>query len=280
MFKLYDYYISDNDSRQIAGLDNALKTKTFKLLDAIRQKKNTTIDTTIPPRTINYWTEVGVLDKSTLQESNKWHKFSFVDIVFIHIASKLRGFGMGLENIKNAKLGLYRLVSLTDENGNIVFKTPLCILESAILLAYTLKNHGNIYLLIDNSGHATYMTEESLTLNREHNVLPDAYIYLNLNELLNKNQIINNIQAKMHQEQKKYALNDNEKRVLDTLQDGCMEQIEIIKDSQHGKLLHMRTLKNITNQKNDDGAEFGETREIKQNGKIIRRTLKNTIKFK
>lgn len=280
MFKLYDYYVSDDDARQIVGLHNTIKTKTFKLLDVMRQKKNTTINTSISPRTVNYWTEIGVLDKSSLQESNKWHKFSFVDIVFIHLVAKLRDFGLNLEKIKTTKHDLYRLISLKDENGTEVFKTPLSVLETAILLAFVLKNHGNIYLLMTNSGQATYTTEESLVLNREHHNLPDAYIYLNLNDLLNKNEIINNIRAEIRHETPKDALDDNEKQVVDSLRDVCTEQIEITKDSQQGKLLYMKTLKNITNQKNDDDAEFGETREIKQKGKIIRRTLKNTIKFK
>ena len=267
MIKLYNYYLSDSDAQQVAALNNVLKTKTFRLLGAIRQKKNTTTKTAVSPRIINYWTEVGVLDKSSLQENNKWHKFSLVDIVFIHIVAKLRDFGLGLEKINNAKLDLYKLVSLTNENGDIVLQTPVSVLETAILFTFALKNHGNIYLLIDNSGHATYMTEESLGANRHNGCLPDTYIYLNLNDLLKKNQIINNIRAEIQQETPKYALDDNEKQVVDSLRDVCTEQIEITKDSQQGKLLYMKTLKNITNQKNDDEAGFGETREIKQNGK-------------
>ncbi len=279
MLKLYDYYVSDDDARQIAGLNNAIKTKTFKLLDVMRQKKNTTINTTISPRTVNYWTEIGVLDKSPLQESNKWHKFSFVDIVFIHLAAKLRDFGLNLEKIKTTKHNLYRLISLKDENGTEIFKTPLSILEMAILLAFALKNHGNVYLLITNSGQATYMTEESLVLNREQYNLPDAYIYLNLNDLLNKNEFINKIRAKIRHETQKYALDDNEKQVFDALRQDNLEQLSVTKDTTNGAMKYMKTVENVTEMEATENIEFGGIYEEKQNGKVIRKIAKRTIKF-
>ena len=276
MVNLYDYYVSDDDARQIVALNNAIKTKTTKLLDVIRQKKRTTNNTAISPRMVNYWTEIGVLP---LQESNKWHKFSLVDIVFIHIAAKLRDFGLNLEKIKTAKLDLYRLVSLKDENGTEILETPLSVLETAFLLAFALKSHGNIYLMITNSGQATYMTEESLELNRQCDNVPDAYIYLNLNDLLHKTEIINNIRAEIHHETRKYALDDNEKQVVDALRQDNLEKIEITKDRANGKLTRMDAVTDITNKIDAENTEYGEVQTKIQHGQIVRKTLKKTIKF-
>ena len=280
LLKLYQYDLSEFDAQQIIGLSNAIKDNNPALLTAMRAKKNTAIDANITPRTINYWSEIGLFDKNNQIADNKWHKFSFVDIVFILIVAKLRDFGMNLEKIKTTKRDLYKLVALTDDNDQTIFESRLSVIETAILLAFSLQNHGNVYLLIENSGQATYFMDESFCLNRDRETLPDTYIYLNLNDLLHKNQIVGTLMAKMQKMPQKHTLTSNEKQVLDVLRQNNTEQIDITKDSKNGKLLYMKTLKNITNAQIDENTGFGEIREIKQNGKVLRRTVKDTIKFK
>lgn len=292
LLKLYQYDLSEFDAQQIIGLSNAIKDNNPALLTAMRAKKNTAIDANITPRTINYWSEIGLFDKNNQIADNKWHKFSFVDIAFILIVAKLRDFGMNLEKIKTTKKDLFKLVAITDENGNTIFNSQLSLLETAILLAFTLHNHGNIYLIVDNSGHTTYFMDESFVLNRDKGLLPTAYIHLNLNELLNKNPIITGVLAEIQHEPIKQALNANEKQILDTLKQPSLEQMTVIKDIHNGKLSRMTETHDTTTTFNAQviqaiqnicehlGVNFGGMQFTIRDGKFIKGTDTKTTLFK
>ena len=283
MYKLGDYYISESDAEHIMWLNKELKNKERPQakydFDAIRQKKQTTTDTPLSARTISYWSDIGILNKSSAKKGTQWHKFSLADLAFIHIVAKLRDFGMGLDKVKNAKKDLYNLITLTDESDNIALEANFSILEYVVFLEMNSGIGRDIYFLITSSGNLLYMTDPSSELNKEHNTLPDACIRLNVKGLLDKENIIKNFQSDFGSAKTKYKLDDNERQIIDVLRQDNLEQLQISKDTEHNKLTTMETVQSYDNLEDIPQIAHGEIQTMFNDNKPTRNIAKIKTKF-
>ena len=285
MYKLGDYYISDSDAEHMMQLNKWLKTKEFPHIihdfDTIRQKKQTTTDTPLSARTISYWSEIGILNKSSAKKGTQWHKFSLADLAFIHIVTKLRDFGMGLDKVKNTKNDLYNLITLTDESDNIALEAKFSILEYVMYLGVSNGNgiNRNVYFLITSSGNVLYATDPSLELNKEHDKLPDTCIRLNVKDLLDKENIIKNFQSDFSSAKSKYKLDDNERKIIDVLRQDNLEQLQISKDTEHNKLTTMETVQSYDNLEDIPPIAHGEIRTMFNDNRPTRNIAKIKTKL-
>jgi len=267
--------MTEDLATQVFALHNALATRNPHLLDAIRLKKNSTASTQLDSRTLNYWTECGLVDKSEANSEAGWHKFSFVDIVFVHIAKKLRGFGMGMEQIRQTRQSLYERVVIKQEHGDTVLEASFNVLEAAVLLAFTLKSHGNIYLVIDPTGIATFMTMLDMAQNQEQDALPDEYIHLNLNALLSKNPIITDLLAKVRTEPLEPLQQNGEKQVLGALRQAGTTEVVVKKNHKTGKIVHLDMTQEVSDTSNMP--EFGNLNIQRRHGKTVRTTRTTSV---
>lgn len=275
MFETGNFFVSDDTARQLAGLHNALRNQTPKLLTTMREKKNTTITTQLDSRTLNYWTQCGLLDKSSVDTQPKWHKFSFVDVVFIHIARKLRVFGLGLEQVCRAKQSLFELVKLTDTNDVVALDATFSKLEAAILFAFALKGHGNIFLVVQSDGTTACMTEVDIALNRDQGVIPDDYICVNVNAMLAKTDILDKLKTEIMQEIVEPLQQTGEKQVLESLRQTGTTEVLVKKNGKTGKIVHVDMTQEVADMSNMP--DFGNISIQRRHGKTVRTTRTTSV---
>lgn len=278
MFKIGEMFISDDMAYQYIGLHNAICEYAPKLIAAMREKKNTAFTTELDSRTLNYWTQCGLLDKDSDKKQPKWHKFSFVDIVFINIVKKLRGFGMNMEQAKQVKRDLYNLVVITDTANEICFDTQFSRLETAILFAMTLKHHGNTYLVVQADGTTTTMTDADIELNRENNAIPNECIFLKLNALLFDTDILSRIQARIVHETIDPSWRNGEKQVLEALRQAGTTEVVVKKNSKTGEIVQFETAQEVADI--SGMPDFGSVQVSRQDGKTVRIIRRTSTKVK
>ncbi|MBO4582993.1 MAG: hypothetical protein J5714_02985 [Alphaproteobacteria bacterium] len=170
-----------------------------QVLATIREKRYSANSTSANSRIINYWFNKGILAE-TRESGQIWRKFSLIDLVFISIAQSLRKFGMGVDQIKNTRDTLFR-------NCGIV-KPEFSWLEYALFAAAYFTNDGNEHILVSADGYASVMNHRDLEHNSDN--LPKAYLYLNLNAVLDG--VFKDI--KIHQRKEPKFRNPVEQEVL------------------------------------------------------------------
>ena len=95
-----NYLVDTNwfDDQFICGFLN----DNHKVKEFLNQPQYTIGDETISSRVLKHWHDTGVLEDNR-PKGKGWRKFSFSEVVWISIVSKLRKFGMDLKNIKEVK---------------------------------------------------------------------------------------------------------------------------------------------------------------------------------
>lgn len=58
-------------------------------------------------RTINHWSEIGLIDDERQEDSRGWRAFSAIDLIWIRVIQELRVFGLALEKIASVKQALF-----------------------------------------------------------------------------------------------------------------------------------------------------------------------------
>lgn len=70
---------------------------------ALNIRDSTVGETSIPYRVINHWDEQGLLPDGAADNDGGWRRFTLTELVWLHVANRLRGFGLSLEKIRRAK---------------------------------------------------------------------------------------------------------------------------------------------------------------------------------
>ena len=119
-------------------------------------------------RMINYWKEKGLIDDHQKGEG-EWHRFSFLDLVWINIMIQLRDFGLCTEKIRKVKKKLY----ITNKDGN-----EMKLLRLAVHVLRNLDGSDQI-VLVTSDGDAIITEQESLNyLANKERAVHHVTIYL------------------------------------------------------------------------------------------------------
>ena len=248
-----------------------LLERTPGILPNLREKKYTVKDTDKSFRIINHWDSVGLLDDERQDKKEKWRKFSQMDIVYLHLLSKLREFDLSLAKLKNVKNGLTREMFPNAKN----YHSHLSVLEYAYLRSIGLENHGNTYFIIDSEGHILCTTEKDVTTMRVMDELPDAYIYLNFNQFLQK--ILTNKELNIIRTEKTYVLDGKgEEEVIELMRLRDCNNINISFKDGKNMMIECESPYN----EGDKVPDYAEIVKQIQDGCVVRETVKEKIKVK
>jgi len=124
-------------------------------------------------RIINYWQELGLIDEDR-PKGKGWRKYSFTDIVWLHIISQLRLFGFPIEKIKKIKEDI-----LLYKDYALISKMPL--LDFYILYAINMKRPT--YLIACNNGQCFILSQKELSMAEAFGNIKN-YITININKIL------------------------------------------------------------------------------------------------
>jgi hypothetical protein len=125
-------------------------------------------------RVINHWAKFGVLPV-TVEEKGMWKKFTFIEKVWVAVASHYREFGVPLEKLAKAK----EQILVFDETYN-----SYIFFEFYISLALASKVDAYVMLLAD--GTADVGTLEEIELNKQGKQDHQDFILVSLKGVLQK----------------------------------------------------------------------------------------------
>lgn len=252
----------------------------WEVLDSWRMPCYSAANTNISPRVINYWMESGLF-QNTRKDGQGWHKFTLMDIVFIAIASRLRSMGITLRQIKETHRTLFEPILPVDTMADIdPERHGLTMLEFGFMRAISITGDGNTYLLMVLNGSAGIMTMRDLLYNQERGNIPDIYVFLNLNEVLNDTFI--NRAIHKHPENMRW-LNRGERNVFDEMQKSN-EQRDITIKFSGGSVDTIATKQRVKTEealhKVMNGISRGKIEIVVENGKRQYVTINETKKVR
>ena len=126
-------------------------------------------------RVYNHWEAHNLLDTDRGKKGGGWRRFSIIDIIWINIISRLRKFGVSIENIKKVKNSLSNLSQ--DKLGQF----PQ--LEFFVTMFFCHKYP--FYLLVFESYEAELVTPHQLVLSETSHQL-DNFIRINIHNIIQK----------------------------------------------------------------------------------------------
>lgn len=242
-------------------------------LPAIREKHLTVKE--LPDtsyRLINHWESLGLLDDSREQHGTGWRKFSVVDVALIRIFAALRQFGMPTEAMIKVKQSL----SLTYK----LLATDVSLLEGLICRLLAHKGVGHIFLITTAEGHATFMTMDEIEENRAEHTLPDRYISIDMNNLMD------GILPDVAKEPEPLAtpLSNAETMIMAEIRHSSAKSIKI-ENNAHGKpkTMELESTTPVKERPSTDDyklyASYGEVSTIIQDGKVTAIKKKRKVKL-
>lgn len=250
---------------------NSLIEKNPEILKGLKEKKYTAKDTDKTFRVINFWESVGLLDNSREDSSAKWRKFSPIDVVYMHILSKLREFGLSIQQLKTVKTDLTKILDIKG------VALHFSVLEYAYMRTISLKNQGNTYLVVDPDGHTYCTSVKDMLLADDIDGVPEGCIIINLNKMLSeKVNFKNGATVPIHSERAYVLDGKGEEELLELLRTSEYNSINIT-PKEDGSLLIERV---FTSDGNDDFPEYGDIITKVQDGRIVSRKVKQKTKIK
>lgn len=133
-------------------------------------------DSRLSSRVLNHWHELGVITDDR-PNGKGWKKFSFSELVWVHIIFKLRGFGLNLNRIKNVKAQIDVYNSLDK-----ISKCPLLDFYSTIAIY----SGTPVKLIVFESGQAEIVRQIDIELANQIGGVFEDFISIDLNKLLNR----------------------------------------------------------------------------------------------
>lgn len=182
-------------------------------------------------RIINSWESVGLIDDERDNEGVGWRKFSQIDMALIAIINRLRNFGMSTDKIKKVKEYLY--TSVGDQFSPLPKeKQPKVLQDTTLLECFYFRValpsvDDNTYLLLEYDGTATFMGEDDINLNLLDKKLPDVYLLINLNLVLE--QLVKSDKIR-YIVKKPVQVSESELEIFKTLREDSSDNILIKKD--------------------------------------------------
>lgn len=171
-YKALSHYLNAHQSREFARI--------------INEKKWSAKDINLSYRIVNHWEKNGVID-SQRDDKKGWRKFSIIDVTWLLIVLKLRGFGLSLETIRKIKAYLdlsiaYSATWASEEKKQVIPGNEITsYLEYFIAVA--LGQKLPVYLLVWPDGVAEPIDHNQYNFNIQH-VQLGHYIVLSINEIL------------------------------------------------------------------------------------------------
>jgi DNA-binding transcriptional MerR regulator len=156
------------------GSDEAGAIQTLRQL--LTEKRYTASEADLSYRTINHWSEVGLLDDDRDAPGQGWRRFSIADLVWVYIITELRSYGVPLEKIAATKKFLF-------------FRHPKKKYYEQEFEYYVMAAMGgnSVSLVVFDSGACEFVTSAELA---ENQILLESqtvsYILINVNRIVKK----------------------------------------------------------------------------------------------
>ena len=133
-------------------------------------------DKRLSSRILNHWYETGIVTDNR-PNGKGWKKFSFSELVWVHIIFKLRAFGLDLKRIKFVKdqLDIYNSI---DKISNC----PLLDFYMLVAIYSTIP----VKLIIFESGQAELVRQIDIDIANQLEFISEDFISIDINKLLNK----------------------------------------------------------------------------------------------
>lgn len=142
-------------------------------------------DERLSSRVLNHWYETGIITDDR-PNGKGWKKFSFSEMVWIHIVFKLRSFGLDLKRIKGVKDQIDKYNSLD--------KTSNCpLLDFYMMVA--ISSNIPVKLVVFESGEAEIVRQIDLDIANTIECISEDFISIDINKLLDKLLTKKNIKA-------------------------------------------------------------------------------------
>lgn len=218
-----------------------------RIQDLMRKKKYSVKDTDIAYRVINHWDEEGLLPEQFRNSEEGWRKFSFIDIIWIHIVRELRNFGLPISSIKQIR---ERTLSW-NENERAYLWFEYYVIK-------TMLSSMDAYLAVTSDGMANFAFSRQIENSKEI-YGSRSFILVSLKEILNS--------LKVHCEYPEilWSLSPDEQELISTARLDDVDEISIKKNS--GKWFRLDSKKsysgsNLINKITSEIKERGEFAEI------------------
>ena len=149
--------------------NNSIKTQ-------FNQQNYKVDDTRLSSRVLSHWYESGIINDNR-PNGKGWKKFSFSELVWVHIIFKLRNFGLDLKRIKMVKDQV--------DKYNSIDKISNCpLLDFYMLVA--IHSKIPVKLLVFESGQAEIVRQLDIDLANQLGLIEEDFISIDINKLLNK----------------------------------------------------------------------------------------------
>ncbi len=221
----------------------------------LNDKRYTVKDTDASYRSINHWTEEGLLDDAR-SEGTGWRKLSFKELIWLRVLHDLRQFGLSLEKLRETFKTLRPARSIEFETG-----LALCFQKPST----------PVFVIVFDDGAAEIATLRSLRVTDYMIGYDLPYIRINLNTLCC--QVLGSSRL-MPPRSPPTELLDEEREVFKLLREGGVDEVR----------LHLRggTVSEIESVKKHEGAQriadlmqdirYGEVKVMVENGKPVHAT--------
>lgn len=269
MYYLGKRTVTNDTIKEMQGLLDIAK-KNPNILTKLREKKYTVKDTDKTFRIINYWESVGLLDNNRESSSLAWRRFSMMDVIFIHLLTKLREFDLSIQKLKVTKQDLEKTLTIGKA------KTDISGLEYAYMRAVGLKDRGNTYFMLTPEGHIDCVTQKDILLMQALEEMPEGYICINFNQLLSSHIKLGKDSIPVYTENA-YVLNKKEKAILEGLRNKEYKSITIV----HKNGGESMSVEYTSDYKEGDALpDYGDLIIKVQDGIVVQKQIKEKIKVK
>lgn len=141
------------------------------IVKIFHDKKYRIKDTDLTYRTINHWEQVKLISSKREKES-EWRKFSFIDLVWLRIISKIRDLNLPIETIKKIKRSV-----VLDLSGLHYFE---------FLLFLSTNKEIPLCLVAFPDGSAVVVTKKELARSIEGGFIESQFICVDMSEILSQ----------------------------------------------------------------------------------------------
>lgn len=151
--------------------DGAGDKTAFKIIQSNLEKRFTVKDTGATHRLINHWAETGLISDAREDEQG-WRKFSFVDLIWVHVLMEMRKFGMPLKAMKLAYQSTF-FSSALPRKGTTVFE--FSVFRSML--------RDPMHIVVYSDGWCEYLFKQDYEFNLQFGLLDEkSYLIVNLSK--------------------------------------------------------------------------------------------------
>lgn len=252
------------------GSDEAGAIQTLKQI--LTEKRYTASEANLSYRTINHWSEVGLLDDDRDARGQGWRRFSIADLVWVYVIAELRSYGFPLEKMAATKEFLF-------------FRHPKKKYYEQEFEYYVMAAMGGnpVSLVVFDSGACEFVTSAELAQNK---ILLESqtvsYLLISVNRIVKKipHPILRTIETR-HDYFSTASLSKAEKGIFWAIRKGNFDSITV--RLKNGKVDMLEAEESLdARERVVDLLKSGDFQDIslkQQNGRVVsvKRNLKQKI---